>query len=205
MRIFGFDNSGAIHAGLVFLHDSAAVKLPFVALLSLAAAWSLSTPLRAQSYLVLHLDPAQWKDPPTYLYARNPGARPSRLFEHYKLDGHISLLTVSPGDHDLLHVDFSRYPETFSTISRSARRDSRTLFFNPTWEVRIEPKTLHYIGPGAFAPAELTREYAERILDLLCTTFPDEVSRVHTFRSLHYQQASVPLPYTCTVEGAEEP
>lgn len=173
--------------------------------LLIVAAWGLSAPVRAQSYLVLHLDPAQWKDPPTYLYARNPGPRPSRPFEHYKLDGHVSLLTVSPGDHDLLHIDFSRYPEAFSTISRAARRDSRTLFFDPTWEVRIEPNTLHYIGPGAFAPAELTREYAERILEPLCSVFPDEVSRLHAFRSLHYQQESVPLRYTCTVEGAEEP
>jgi len=149
------------------------MRFSIASALVLAVVWSSSAPLRAQSYLVLHLDPAEWDDPPTYLFARKPGPRPSPRFEHFKLDGHLTLIRLGAGDHHLLHVDFSKYPETYSTVSRSTRGDSRALFFKEPWKVRIHPNALHYVGPAAFAPPDLPQAYAERILDLLCTSFPD--------------------------------
>jgi len=84
------------------------------------------------------------------------------------------------------------------------RGDSRTAHFEEPWPVRIHPGTLHYIGPAAFAPPDITAGYAERILELLCKTFPEEVSRMHTFRSVHFQQASVPLPYACVADRVSQ-
>lgn len=171
------------------------MRAKLAATLLLAAACSLPAPLQAQTYLVMHLDPAMWDDPPTYLFVRTPGAaghtRPDTRFKHVKLDGPITLLRVTPGHHLLLHFDFSK----------TTYGDSRTRHFKEPWEIRIHPKALHYVGPAAFAPPDRTQAYAEQILDLLCTSFPDKVSRMHEFRSLHYQQESVPLRYTCDPDG----
>lgn len=191
------------------------MKASLASALLLVAICGLSAPLRAQSYLVMHFDPAAWEQLPTYLFVRKPGPntyRPAPMrYEHFQLDGPLSLIRVGVGEHLFLHLDFSesilRHGQSTIFVApsidpvRSARGDSRTMHFEEPWPVRIHPGALHYVGPGAFAPPDITAGYAERILELLCTSFPDEVSRLHEFRSVHYQQESLPLRYTCAKDG----
>jgi hypothetical protein len=152
---------------------------------------TFSAPLRSESYLVVNLGTPSSDPVPTYLAVETPRrdwrSRTTKEFTHLTLDGPLTLMRLISGRYGLSHFDFTKTP----------RGDQRTAYFQPDWKIQIHANAVHYLGPKSFDPSDPTQADTVMTLELLCGSFPLEVSELREFHFLRYGQVSTPIKYSC--------
>jgi hypothetical protein len=153
--------------------------------------FGLSGALGSESYLIVDLGPPSSDPVPTYIGVETPRmdwrSRQTRKFTHLALDGRLTLIRLSSGRYRLSHFDFTETP----------RGDKRTAYLPSDWRIHIYPESVHYLGPKTFVQSDPTEMDTVMALELLCGSFPLEISGLHEFHFLHYNRASTPIKYSC--------